>query len=63
MCMASACRCITFGAPRVGNFAFVDAFKWLVGLSYRCVYERDAVVDKPRSAFLTSFHGEPHPSR
>ena len=51
-------RCITFGAPRVGNFAFVDAFKWLVGLSYRCVYERDAVVDKPRSAFLTSFHGE-----
>ena len=36
----------------------MDAFKWLVGLSYRCVYERDAVVDKPRSAFLTSFHGE-----
>ena len=57
-CVPATRRCITFGAPRVGNFAFVDAFKWLVGLSYRCVYERDAVVDKPRSAFLTSFHGE-----
>lgn len=51
------------GSPRVGNFAFVDAFKWLVGLSYRCVYERDAVPDRPRSVFLSQLQGAlpPHP--
>lgn len=42
-------RCITFGAPRVGNDKFNEAFRWLTALSYRCIYRMDPIPDKPKS--------------
>ncbi len=41
-------RCITFGAPRVGNDAFVTVFDWLCSLTYRCIYRSDPVPNKPK---------------
>ncbi|DBA83613.1 hypothetical protein WJX77_012231 [Trebouxia sp. C0004] len=42
-CPTADVRCITFGSPLTGNAAFAEAFRWLVGLSYRLVYRRDPV--------------------
>ncbi|KAK9818390.1 hypothetical protein WJX72_011847 [[Myrmecia] bisecta] len=39
-------RCITFGAPKVGNSAFAQVFRWLVALSYRLVFHKDPMPDK-----------------
>jgi hypothetical protein len=36
-------RCITFGAPRVGNSRFIRAFKTLVGMRMRVVHGADPV--------------------
>lgn len=41
-------RCITFGAPRVGNDAFQTVLNWLCSLMYRCIYRSDPVPDKPK---------------
>ncbi|CAK0771966.1 hypothetical protein CVIRNUC_003915 [Coccomyxa viridis] len=38
-------RCITFGAPHSGNAAFVEAFRWLVGVSYRVSFGSDPVAN------------------
>ncbi|KAL4452502.1 hypothetical protein ABPG75_008164 [Micractinium tetrahymenae] len=43
-------RCIVFGTPRLANAAFNQAFGWLVGLSYRCVYRFDPMPDAPLGA-------------
>ncbi|DBB08738.1 TPA: hypothetical protein ACH3X3_008171 [Trebouxia sp. C0006] len=42
-CPTADVRCITFGSQLVGNAAFAEAFRWLIGLSYRLVYRRDPV--------------------
>ncbi|KAK9818137.1 hypothetical protein WJX72_007701 [[Myrmecia] bisecta] len=39
-------RCISFGAPKIGNSAFAQVFRWLVALSYRLVFHKDPVPDK-----------------
>lgn len=46
-------RCITFGAPRVGNSDFVAAFVNSVGCQYRVVYEADPTPHHPRPVFYT----------
>jgi Lipase (class 3) len=40
-------RCITFGAPRVGNSRFIRAFKTLVGMRMRVVHGADPVPAVP----------------
>jgi hypothetical protein len=30
--------------------------RWLVGVSYRCVYGKDSIPEKPRALFLKHFH-------
>ncbi|KAK9842880.1 hypothetical protein WJX74_003838 [Apatococcus lobatus] len=42
-CPTADTRCITFGAPMVGNPSFVQLFKWLVGVSYRIITFKDPV--------------------
>ncbi|KAL3130729.1 hypothetical protein ABBQ38_000076 [Trebouxia sp. C0009 RCD-2024] len=63
-CPTADVRCITFGSQLVGNAAFGNAFRWLVGLSYRVVYRRDPIPShKVRrlnllNDTLTHVHGE-----
>ncbi|KAK9866652.1 hypothetical protein WJX84_004627 [Apatococcus fuscideae] len=42
-CPTADTRCITFGAPMIGNSSFVQLFKWLVGVSYRIITYKDPV--------------------
>ena len=44
-----ACKveCITFGSPRVGNYAFKQLFDTYIHTSYRCVYKKDPVTVVP----------------
>ncbi|KAK9813966.1 hypothetical protein WJX73_007164 [Symbiochloris irregularis] len=59
-------RCITFGAQKVGNSTFAQIFRWLVGLSFRMIYNRDPVPDNKRKSrnmlmtqdTLVHVHGE-----
>ena len=44
---AAEIRCITFGAPRVGNSRFIRAFKTLVGMRMRVVHGADPVPAVP----------------
>lgn len=44
---AAEVRCITFGAPRVGNSRFIRAFKTLVGMRIRVVHGSDPVPAVP----------------
>eukprot|EP00891_Asterochloris_glomerata_P009139 jgi/Astpho2/9139/Aster-07787 len=53
-CPTADVRCITFGSPRVGNAAFCEAFKWLVGRSYRVVYRRDPSPSRANHAVMHS---------
>lgn len=46
-------RCVTFGAPRVGNSDFADAFVNTVGAQYRVVYEADPTPHHPRPVFYS----------
>ncbi|BDA46012.1 probable lipase at C-terminar half [Coccomyxa sp. Obi] len=39
-------RCITFGSPNVGNAAFAEVFRWVVGNSYRMSFSRDPMIQK-----------------
>ena len=47
------------GCRRVGNAAFSDAFKYLVGTSYQAVYGADPVPSQPRKLLFqfTPVHG------
>jgi len=40
-------RCITFGAPRVGNREFASVFLRLVGITYRVIHEHDPTAHFP----------------
>ena len=42
-------RCISFGSPKVGNSAFVKAFRSLVGTSFRVVHGGDPIPTLPPS--------------
>ena len=49
-------RCITLGAPRVGNKTFKKVFENLVGATYRVVLEGDAMTMMPKSeGFLKKY--------
>lgn len=46
-------RCITFGAPRVGNSDFKAAAENLVGIMFRVVFESDPTPHHPRPVFYS----------
>ncbi|KAA6428011.1 MAG: alpha beta-hydrolase [Trebouxia sp. A1-2] len=54
---AADVRCISFGAPAVGNTAFAASFKWLVGISYRVMFRRDPVPTALAATGLKHVHG------
>ncbi|DBA97134.1 TPA: hypothetical protein ACH3X1_014902 [Trebouxia sp. C0004] len=54
---AADVRCISFGAPAVGNTPFTASFKWLVGISYRVMFRRDPVPTALASTGLKHVHG------